>query len=591
MAAKATVVVIGGGVAGLTAAHELKERGFQVIVYERGTVLGGKARSLVLADKDLVERDKALTGVPAEHGFRFFPGFYQHVIDTMSRIPIVGDPNRRVSQNLVAVNQAAYARPQKPFFPFPTRVPRLPNEWLEGLKALWGTHGMGLSPPEVAFAAYKLGNALSMCDARRMAELEGISWWDYMRADDMSPLYRAVVVNGLTQNFVAMKAKISSTKSVINILARLLNDFFEGGGIDRILNGPTSEVWIDHWVALLRSPADGQTPVTFHTGTKVQSLLFDETSSRITGLLLESGEKVEDPAAQYIMAAPVEAAVSIFQRGPGMILEHAPSLKLLNHIQVNWMSGVMFYTKTDVTMTPGHVVYLESPWALTSISQNQFWPRKVAQYGVGAVKGIVSSIISDWTAPGNGGVLSRPAKEAASAAEVAREALAQMRAHCDAIPEIDLSEENVIAHYLDADIIFNQQAREQMSGLMPAMEFYRRKEAVQHLLKPATNLEPLFINTINSWSYRPTEQTGIANLFLGSDYVRTNTDLATMEGANEAGRRAVNAVLDAVGSRKRRCKIFTFREPMLFAPLRKADEVLFGLGAPHPGFVDRIMAR
>jgi hypothetical protein len=30
---------------------------------------------------------------------------------------------------------------------------------------------------------------------------------------------------------------------------------------------------------------------------------------------------------------------------------------------------------------------------------------------------------------------------------------------------------------------------------------------------------------------------------------------------------------------------------MLFAPLRKLDEVFFGLGAPHPGLVDRIMAR
>jgi uncharacterized protein with NAD-binding domain and iron-sulfur cluster len=38
---------------------------------------------------------------------------------------------------------------------------------------------------------------------------------------------------------------------------------------------------------------------------------------------------------------------------------------------------------------------------------------------------------------------------------------------------------------------------------------------------------------------------GIPNLFLASDYVRTHTDLATMEGANEAARRAVNGLLDA----------------------------------------------
>ena len=39
------VAVLGGGMAGLTAAHELAERGFQVDVYEP-VALGGKARSI-----------------------------------------------------------------------------------------------------------------------------------------------------------------------------------------------------------------------------------------------------------------------------------------------------------------------------------------------------------------------------------------------------------------------------------------------------------------------------------------------------------------------------------------------------------------
>ena len=34
-------------------------------------------------------------------------------------------------------------------------------------------------------------------------------------------------------------------------------------------------------------------------------------------------------------------------------------------------------------------------------------------------------------------------------------------------------------------------------------------------------------------------------MFLAADYVRTNTDLTTMEGANEAARRAVNCIIDA----------------------------------------------
>src|SRR4051794_12731214 len=71
-----TVAVLGGGMAGLTVAHELAERGFAVTVYERNA-LGGKARSIgVPGTAGGGRRD-----LPGEHGFRFFPGFYHHVPD------------------------------------------------------------------------------------------------------------------------------------------------------------------------------------------------------------------------------------------------------------------------------------------------------------------------------------------------------------------------------------------------------------------------------------------------------------------------------------------------------------------------------
>jgi len=59
----------------------------------------------------------------------------------------------------------------------------------------------------------------------------------------------------------------------------------------------------------------------------------------------------------------------------------------------------------------------------------------------------------------------------------------------------------------------------------------------------AANLEPLLINTAGSLEYRPEAQVDLANLFLASDYVRTYTDLACLEAANEAARRAGNVCL------------------------------------------------
>ena len=93
----------------------------------------------------------------------------------------------------------------------------------------------------------------------------------------------------------------------------------------------------------------------------------------------------------------------------------------------------------------------------------------------------------------------------------------------------------------------------------------------------ATNLEPLLINTAGSWADRPEARTRIANLFLASDFVRTHTDLATMEGANEAARRAVNAILAVSGSRAPACSVWKPREPAIFGPARALDRVRWRL--------------
>ena len=77
---KKKVIILGGGVAGMSAAHELVERGYEVHVYEKQPVyVGGKARSVDVPDS----AQNGLKPLPGEHGFRFFPGFYKHITETM----------------------------------------------------------------------------------------------------------------------------------------------------------------------------------------------------------------------------------------------------------------------------------------------------------------------------------------------------------------------------------------------------------------------------------------------------------------------------------------------------------------------------
>src|SRR3954453_1865981 len=80
----------------------------------------------------------------------------------------------------------------------------------------------------------------------------------------------------------------------------------------------------------------------------------------------------------------------------------------------------------------------------------------------------------------------------------------------------------------DAD----DEGREGQSLLARKRVLAKKKKGPHKIFDVRSNLEPLFINTIGCWQYRPREATEIENLFLASDYVKTDTDLATMEGAN-----------------------------------------------------------
>jgi uncharacterized protein with NAD-binding domain and iron-sulfur cluster len=220
------------------------------------------------------------------------------------------------------------------------------------------------------------------------------------------------------------------------------------------------------------------------------------------------------------------------------------------------MNGLQLYLRKDIPLARGHISYTDSAWALTSISQRQFWSHiDLSNYGDGTIRGILSVDISDWRTPGQY-VVKKPPREC-SAEEIFEETLAQLAAHLNLDGETVLDRDNVVHWLLDPAIIFPGAHR------------------------PNENSEPLLINTVDSWRFRPQAVTEIPNLFVASDYVRTHTDLATMESANEAARSAVNGILAESSSSACPCMIWPLEEPLLFAPLREYDAIRFKLGLPH----------
>ncbi|HEU4717215.1 MAG TPA: FAD-dependent oxidoreductase, partial [Bacteroidia bacterium] len=263
------VIILGGGVAGLSAAHELAERGFSVEIFERNPdVPGGKARSVPVPG---TMTDGKLP-LPGEHGFRFFPGFYKHLPDTMKRIPFPG--KKSVYENLVAPDRIMVARYDKPPILTVANFPHSISDVKLVIHDMFGGVDTGLTEEEIDFFAARVWQLMTSCYDRRLNDYERIGWWEFCQADRFSETYRSLLVEGLTRTLVAAQAEIASTKTGGDIFLQLIfNMMMPFVDTDRVLCGPTNEMWIYPWLVYLREKG-----VKYHLGAEAKSFECSDTA-------------------------------------------------------------------------------------------------------------------------------------------------------------------------------------------------------------------------------------------------------------------------------------------------------------------------
>ncbi|WP_242579159.1 FAD-dependent oxidoreductase [Streptomyces sp. MST-110588] len=546
------MAVLGGGVAGLTAAHELAERGFQVTVYERKPDgLGGKARSMDVPGSARGGRKP----LPGEHGFRFIPGIYHNLPDTLRRIPFPGNAHG-CHDNLVASTEVMLARTggrediRIPFSSLGTPPPVLtPDAFLRMLTGLLETF-TNLPAHEIAYFANRLLVFFTSCERRRLEVWERTPWWSFLRAASMSANYQRLLAIGLTRNIVATKAEIASTKTVATCAeAFIFNVLGRGadGEPDRVLNLPTNEAWITPWVNHLRSLG-----VEFRVGWTVRDLTL--AGGRITEAVVDDprGARRSVQADHFVQAMPVEHARRTWNAS---VRAADPQLARCDKLETDWMTGIQFYLTEPTPIIHGHVNHIDSPWSLTAVGQAQYWKNRDfrADYGDGVAADCLSVDISEWDRPGI--LYGRTAKQC-TREEVAREVWAQMKAGLNDTGKTVLRDSTLHSWFLDP--------------------------AVDGLGTPRpTNDEQLLIHPTGTWFNRPSPRTAIPNLFLAGDYVAVDIDLATMEGANASARQAVNALLDAAGSGAGRCEVKRLYRAPEFEALKKHDETRLRWGLPN----------
>ena len=556
------VAIFGAGVAGLTAAFELRRRGFDVDLYEREKVCGGKSRTFEVPVPPAPPTAAGHTATPGEHGFRFFPGFYRHLIDIMRDIPNLPLAHQ-VVDDLVGTPEAGLAFKGEGLVRFPRNLSNYsgPAEVFTTIANLYSS--LNFTDEDLKRMAWFRLKYLTSGDKRRTNVYEKMSWYDFV--DGGSTRYSArfqAFDKSIPRTMSALVSEKTSAKVIGDISMQFLLGLGRPSAPDHVLRGPSTEIWLEHWVAHLVN--NGVKVYTEHTLTSIN---VDNANQVKTCTVLDTttATKTDITANRYVVAVPINDFRTLVDPLVNPTLFNAdPMLATVAAIPPDkvdgWMVGAQVYLQTDFPMVAGHMFYPDSEWALTSISQGQFWSQQGGpintRYGDGLFSGILSIIISDWDTPSKTYpfLTARQTLAGGGPQAVVAEAINQIRqAVGPSTPALQDLNTQPAHYFLDPGVV-----------------------------SPTINRTPLLLHPVDGYKDRPQHFSNVVkNLYLASDYVQTSVQLACMEGACEAARKAVNKILDDESSPHVRCPSYDLFEEQIFQPAKDLDDRRYLNGRDH----------
>lgn len=542
------IVVMGGGIGGLTAAHELSERGYEVQVYEKNSIVGGMARS----------EGRAFTGnnshreLPGEYVWHIHGERYSNLRYMMQRIPV--DANRTVLDNLSPIRSVSMCSKdgQTIFF----KIKSNGYACIKNLKVLLRDWTLS----DIAYVLDKLLFSATICD-ERICSLANVTWLEFVNDNKLSPHVRPYILEMLT-SFYGLTYHKASAMSALITLNSLFYYTVSDGSLS-VMNAPANDVWMNPWKEYLQKQG-----VKFYLNHEILSLHPDDKNSinAITVLDKMHNEKKMVTADYFICSLPVEVAARL-SKSIDDVKTRAPSLfnlKRLAALSEQCIPGVQFYFDKKMSLEPNCIIWLsDTPWQLIIEPQADFWSIDLSQFGDGNVKQIWSLVVDSET---DKGILHKKVVSECTPQEVIEEIWAQVKQSSDILKKLCLMNDINLTelHYTDAFVWHTFQ--------------YKNGKLASE--------EPKFSNNVGTFPLQPNITTEFDNLFFATAYTKVSTRNFSMETAAEAGRRATNAVLmrSSANNKDELCSFFSNdRYPFyyFFLPLKCLDAIAFKLGIPH----------
>lgn len=488
------VVIIGGGIAGLTTATLLIRAGFAVTLLEADTELGGLAKSKILTG-----------GYPTEHSFRIYHDVYKCLFSLFKTIPF--DGNESLQQQLIPVTLAWNYHQNNVYFINPKI--NLFKKLIEKYRILLFFKRQGFHLKDfIQLFREIIYTRLSW--ERITKKIGNISLGQFLK--NVSSNYLKIINS-------SQKIGFSASDDSSALLAIELITMCKPPKIFSMAIGPTSHCIIEPWEKYLLSLG-----VTIKKQARVKSFILK--NKKIDKVKLLNDEEIKGDI--FVSAISSHDMIKLIESSPDL----SNHLFYFNKFKVNaeWSNGAQFFLRDlpkAKNFQPGIFnVHLNSPWKMASVIQGKgFWK------DLHFPEGCQYSLSATFSSINEKGVLyGKPFFECTK-----DEILNEMIAQCQ-FDEIN----TIVKQHLDENIVFINNA-----------EYLKTKDDLNPHLAYQKNNGDWILNFAAYSVFTPENirnfantKTPISNFFLAGDYCKTAMLITSMEKACESGYRAASAIAD-----------------------------------------------
>lgn len=581
------IAIFGAGIAGLTSALELVNKGFKVTIYEKDVLPGGMAKS------------KRINGIPTEHSWRGYTKFYNNIFDILERTPIEGKyfTLEEVQKHYKITD--AWVTYKNDVYDITNFISQHPggniilNALGRDLEEVWKSYSVKWHMKNASIMktleTYKIGSLklTSNLTAKNnlYTGLKMIMYNDKITKKNITDMILDIPV--LFYHFMIFST--SNKRSDKYYSTRLL-DYFEnkvskytydsvinlwlgpGLGLDKencslgtffhyinldwgaeksgynswsVMKKPTSEAFIDPLVTLLISKG-----VTFNYNCELKQININNNKI-ISCDILSNDQNKKIAADDFIIAINPNNCYDIFKNSQMVNLaEQHLKLSITNN-QISFRLG--FKNKINFKNKTSGLVLVDSPYDITFYPQEDFFNVPIDTN---------NNLKSLWSGTCiqtyNLGILYSKSATQLKKDELIAEIIQQIL-RCEELQN-EIFEVN--GYRLEKkDIIYTEIWD----------DWYWNGSNLESKNKKWVNT---FINEI----YKPNQKTEYENLYLAGAHTNTSLKIWSMESACESGKLAANLILEK--NKMKKCVVYIHDKPSYFKFFEQYDDFLVNNNLP-----------